>query len=50
LLRWTNAGYTERVLRPDEERAKVITPPSIVEVLRTGWDPVVPLFHPTSGE
>ena len=50
LLRWTNAGYAERSPRPDEERATVITPPSLVEVLRTGWDPVVPLFHPSSGE
>jgi len=48
LLRWTNAGYTERAPRPARERATVITPPSFVEVLRTGWDPVVPLFHPTS--
>ena len=49
LLRWTNAGYADRVQRPDEDRATVITPPSLVGVLRTGWDPVVPLFHPTSG-
>jgi hypothetical protein len=50
LLRWTNAGYAERVPRPDEDRATVITPPSLVEVLRTRWDPVVPFFHPTSGD
>jgi hypothetical protein len=49
LLRWTNAGYIDRVPRPNAERTTVITPPSLVEVLRTGWDPVVPFFHPTSG-
>jgi hypothetical protein len=48
LLRWTNAGYTESARRPRSGRATVITPPSLVEVLRIGWDPVVPLFHPTS--
>jgi hypothetical protein len=49
LLRWTNAGYAERVPRPVKERGTVITPPSLVSVLRTGRDPVVPFFHPTSG-
>ena len=48
LLRWTNAGYSERLQRPTRGPATVITPPSLVEVLRTDWDPVVPLFHPTS--
>jgi hypothetical protein len=49
LLRWTNAGYADHLARPVTGRATVITPPSLVEMLRTGWDPVVPLFHPTSG-
>jgi hypothetical protein len=48
LLRWTNAGYTEREPRPDDPHATVVTPRSLVEVLRTPWDPSVPLFHPTS--
>jgi hypothetical protein len=48
LLRWTNAGYAERVPRSTRGHATVITPPSLVEVLWTGRDPVVPLFHPTS--
>jgi hypothetical protein len=26
----------------------VITPPSLVEVLRRGWEPVVPLTHPSA--
>jgi hypothetical protein len=45
LLRWTHEGYAERVARPRGEVAIVITPPSLVEVLRAGWEPLVPLFH-----
>ena len=45
LLRWTPAGYTDRVPRP--ERATAITPPTLVEVLRSGWSGAVPLLHPT---
>jgi hypothetical protein len=29
-------------------RAQVITPPSLVEMLRHGWAPVVPLIHPSA--
>ena len=47
LVLWTPAGYTERVRRPSSGRATVITPPSLVAVLRAGWDPLVPLFHPS---
>ena len=46
LLRWSPGGYTER--RPRRGRAELITPPSLVEVLRAGWEPVVPLFHRSS--
>jgi hypothetical protein len=28
-------------------RATVVTPPSLVAVLRAGWAPIVPLFHPS---
>ena len=48
LLRWTPAGYTTRVSRGDG-RATVITPPTLVDVLRAGWEPLVPLLHPTAG-
>jgi hypothetical protein len=48
LLAWTPAGYGERVPRPERERALVITPPSLVEVLRAGWHGVVPLLHPSA--
>ncbi|HZQ16674.1 MAG TPA: hypothetical protein VFA82_07865 [Gaiellaceae bacterium] len=47
LLRWTPDGYAER--RPyDTRRATVITPPSLVEVLRSGWSGSVPLLHPSA--
>jgi hypothetical protein len=42
LLRWTNAGYADRAPRPAGEDATVITPPTLVEVLRAARDPVVP--------
>jgi hypothetical protein len=47
LLRWTPAGYAERRSRPAREEAIVVTPPSLVAVLRTGWKPIVPLLHPS---
>jgi len=45
LLRWTPGGYAERIARPPG-RATVITPPSLVTVLRQGWNGAVPLLHP----
>lgn len=49
LLRWTPAGYADRIPRPARSAARVITPPSLVAALRAGWDPVVPLLHPSAG-
>jgi hypothetical protein len=49
LLAWTPAGYTQRVARPPRARALVITPPSLVDVLRAGWEGDVPLLHPSAG-
>ena len=46
LLRWTPGGYTERAPRP-AGRATVITAPSLVEVLKAGWEGAVPLLHPS---
>jgi hypothetical protein len=46
LRRWTPEGYTDST-RPGNDEATVITSPSLVGVLRTGWEGVVPLFHPT---
>ena len=48
LLRWTPAGYTERRPRPTRTQAQLITPPSLVSVLRAGWQPLVPLIHPSA--
>jgi hypothetical protein len=48
LLRWTPAGYAERRSRTRSESVTLITPPSLVKVLRMGWEPVVPLFHPSA--
>jgi hypothetical protein len=46
LLQWSPAGYTTRLPRPRNERATVVTPPSLVEVLRSGWaGAAVPLLH-----
>ena len=47
LLRWTPAGYTERRPRPDGP-APLITPPSLVAVLRSGWLGNVPFLHPSA--
>jgi hypothetical protein len=49
LLRWTPAGYAERLPRPRIATAAVLTPPSLLAVLAGGWDPLVPLFHPSAG-
>jgi hypothetical protein len=47
LRRWTAAGYTASVLRPSGTDAVLVTPPSLLPILRNGWEPVVPLFHPS---
>jgi hypothetical protein len=47
LLRWTAGGYTAQAARP-RGRAVVLTPPTLVDVLRSGWQPLVPLLHPSS--
>jgi hypothetical protein len=48
VLRWTPGGYIDRKPRPERGRSVVITPPSLVAVLRAGWHPVVPLLHPSA--
>ena len=48
LLRWSTAGYMERDPRPAREGTTLITPPSLVQVLRAGWRPLVPLIHPSA--
>jgi hypothetical protein len=46
LLAWSPAGYVDRRARPHHARAAVLTPPSVVAVLRAGYRPHV---HPTAG-
>ncbi len=48
LLRWTPAGYVDRTSRPPGGRARVLTPVSLVSVLRSGWCGAVPLVHPSA--
>jgi hypothetical protein len=48
LLVWTAAGYATRVPRPERELAVLITPPSLVAILRADWQPLVPLLHPSA--
>jgi len=47
LLEWTPAGYTRESARPRSSTAVVITPSSLVALLRAGWEPSVPLLHPS---
>lgn len=47
LHRWSPAGYTARAARPSGT-ARLLTPPSLVHVLRAGWEGVVPLVHPSA--
>jgi hypothetical protein len=46
LRRWTPAGYAERRSLP--KSASIVTPPSLVDVLRRGWAGSVPLIHPSA--
>ena len=46
LLRWTPAGYAERIPRPSGALT-AITAPTLVAVLRPGWSGAVALLHPT---
>ncbi len=48
LLLWTPGGYTRREPRPAGGLAGLITPPSLVTVLKADWQPLVPFIHPTA--
>jgi hypothetical protein len=48
LWRWTPSGYVERMQRHALREPLVITPPSLLAVLRSGWSPLVPLVHPSA--
>ena len=47
LLAWTPGGYTERRSRP-RGRVDVITPPTSLRVLDSGWTGSLPLLYPSS--
>lgn len=44
LLAWTPAGYTEQIARPSETEVEVLTPASIVRILRAGYKPDIHLI------
>jgi hypothetical protein len=49
LLHWTPAGYDRRRPRPGPgELLEPITPPSLLELLRDGWEGAVPVLHPSA--
>jgi hypothetical protein len=48
LLSWSPGGYGDARRRPSNGRATVITPPSMMAILRSGWSPSVPLVHHSS--
>jgi hypothetical protein len=45
LRRWTPGGYADRAPRPARGTASAITPPSLVALLRTEREPLVPFLH-----
>jgi len=48
LLRWAPDGYRDGARRRARQRVVVITPPSLVRVLATERDPLVPFLHPSA--
>jgi hypothetical protein len=48
ILRWSPAGYTARRLRPEMGEVELITPPTLVDVLRSGWRGSEPFLHPSA--
>jgi hypothetical protein len=47
---WSPGGYLTYRRRPATGTATTITPPSLMDLLRYGWTPVVPLVHPTASD
>ena len=48
LLPWSAGGYRSCVPRPASGHARVITPPSLIAVLRMNWQSLVPIVHPSA--
>jgi hypothetical protein len=49
LLPWSPSGYGVPTPRPPGRQTLLVTPPSLVGLLRDGWQPAVPLLHPSAG-
>ncbi len=47
LLSWSPSGYERPEPRP-KGAATLITPPSLVALLRSGWESAVPVLHPSA--
>ena len=47
LLSWSPAGYSHPRPRPEGD-ATLVTPPSLVAVLRSCWPSTVPVIHPSA--
>jgi hypothetical protein len=48
LLPWAPAGYASWAERPRGVAATLITPPSLVALLREEWESALPLVHPSA--
>jgi len=48
LLSWSPGGYEDAGPIEASREVRVITPPSLVELLRRGWRGAVPLIHPSA--
>jgi hypothetical protein len=48
LLEWSPFGYARRRNRPTSATVTLLTPPSMVQVIRAGYGP--PAVHPTAVE
>jgi hypothetical protein len=49
LLAWSPGGYARAVPRPRATETLLLTPPSLVAVIRRGWQPsTVPFLHPSA--
>jgi hypothetical protein len=47
-VRWTPEGYVAGTARPRRRAATLITPPSLVALLHSGWESALPLVHPSA--
>ena len=49
LLRWAPSGYEgEETRAAPRGRVALLTPPSLIAVLQTGWTSAVPILHPSA--